>query len=281
MQTAFVNGEFLPLENARVSVLDRGFLFSDSVYEVVPFYAGRGFRLDAHLERLERSLALLRIVNPYERERWHEIIAELIEANGGGDLALYIQVTRGAPERRDHRIPDDIEPTVVAFCQSRAPVDPAVLEKGIAAITHEDTRWRYCTIKSTSLLANVLAADDARSRGASEALMVRDGAVQEGTSSNVFAVIDHRLVTPSLRDTILTGITRAAVLELAERDDIDHAEIETLSPAALRSASEIWVTSSIREIFPVTTLDGETVGTGKPGPVWTRMQTALQAMAHD
>ncbi|MES1941937.1 D-amino-acid transaminase [Salinisphaera sp. T5B8] len=281
MTTAFVNGEFLPLEEARISVLDRGFLFADSVYEVVPFYAGHGFRLEAHLERLERSLALLRMTNPYDRPRWRQMIARLVEANGGGDLALYVQVSRGAPERRDHRIPRDVAPTVVAFCQSRAPVDPAILENGIAAITHEDTRWRYCTIKSTSLLANVLAADAARGQEAGEALLVRDDAVQEGTSSNVFAVIDGQLVTPALTDTILPGITRAAVLELAAREGIDHAEIDSLSVGALRKASEIWVTSSIREIFAVTSLDGKTVGSGKPGPLWTRMQSALQAMAHD
>ena len=281
MNTAYVNGEFLPLDEARVSVLDRGFLFADSVYEVVPFYAGRGFRLDAHLDRLARSLELLRIADPYDRGRWHDIITTLIEANGGGDLSLYIQVTRGAPARRDHRIPDDVEPTVVAFCQSRMPVDASVLENGIAAVTHEDTRWRYCTIKSTSLLANVLAADEARAQGASEALLVRDGCVQEGTSSNMFAVVDDRLVTPALRDTILPGITRAVVLELAAREHIEHAEVETLSPAELKRASEIWITSSVREIFPVTRLDGQPVGTGEPGPLWTRMRAALQAMTHD
>ncbi|MES1947856.1 D-amino-acid transaminase [Salinisphaera sp. C84B14] len=281
MNTAFVNGEFLPLAQARVSVLDRGFLFADSVYEVVPFYAGRGFRLDEHLDRLARSLGLSRIRDPYDRPRWHEIIAGLIDANGGGDLSLYIQVTRGAPARRDHRIPDDIEPTVVAFCQSRAPVDPAVLAHGIAAVTHDDTRWRYCTIKSTSLLANVLAADQARAQGASEALVVRDGCIQEGTSSNVFAVIDDRLVTPALRDTILPGITRAAVLELAAREQVEHAEVETLLREDLQRASEIWITSSVREIFPVTELDGACVGNGKPGPLWTRMHAALQAMPHD
>ena len=281
MSTAFLNGEFLALEDAKVSVLDRGFLFSDSVYEVIPYYDGRGFGLDAHLERLARSLDMLGIAHPYDIDDWRRILAELVEANGGGDLAVYLQITRGVPERRDHRITHDLKPTVVAFCQDRPPHDPAALTDGIAAVTQEDTRWHYCTIKSTSLLANVLAADAARAQGANEAIMVRDGAVLEGTSSNVFAVIDGQLVTPALRDTILPGITRGLVLDLAAREGVDHAELDTLTPDALRDASEIWVTSSIREIFPVTRLDGAAVGEGVPGPVWTRMQACLQAIAHD
>lgn len=281
MTTAFLNGEFLALEDAKVSVLDRGFLFSDSVYEVIPYYDGRGFALDAHLERLARSLDMLGISAPYDLDGWRTILARLVEANGGGDLAVYLQVTRGVPERRDHRIPENLAPTVVAFCQDRPPHDPTALENGIAAVTQNDTRWHYCTIKSTSLLANVLAADAARARGANEAIMVRDGAVLEGTSSNVFAVVDGRLVTPALRDTILPGITRGVVLDLAAREGIDHGEPETLSVDALREASEIWITSSIREIFPVTRLDDAPVGDGRPGPIWTRMRRALQAMTDE
>jgi D-alanine transaminase len=281
MSTAFLNGEFLALEDAKVSVLDRGFLFSDSVYEVIPYYDGRGFALDAHLERLARSLDMLRIPAPYDLDAWRGILAELVEANGGGDLAVYLQVTRGVPERRDHRIPDDLTPTVVAFCQARPPHDPAAIENGVVAVTHDDIRWHYCTIKSTSLLANVLAADAARGQGASEAILVRDGAVLEGTSSNVFAVIDGRIVTPALRDTILPGITRRVLLDLAARDGIDHAEVDTLTVDALRDASEVWITSSIREIFPVTQLDRAPVGDGRPGPVWTQMRDRLQAMTDD
>lgn len=281
MSTAYVNGEFVALENARVSVLDRGFLFADSVYEVIPVYAGHCFALDAHIARLARSLALLGIDNPHDAAGWQALIERLIEANGGGDLAVYLQVSRGAAERRDHRIPDAIEPTVVGFCQTRAAPDPATLRDGIAAVTRTDTRWTYCTIKSTSLLANVLAADAARAEGAAEAIMVRDGEVLEGTSSNVFAVLDGCLVTPALRDTILPGITRRLILDLARRDAIEHAEVDTLAADALERASEIWITSSTREIFPVTRLNGSAVGDGRPGPVWTRMRACLQAMAHE
>lgn len=281
MTTAYVNGQFLPLENATVSVLDRGFLFSDSVYEVIPVYAGTAFRMADHLERLANSLDGLRIANPHDIDGWRDLLDDLVARDGGGDLAIYLQVTRGAPARRDHRLSADVEPTVVAFCQSRSAPDPALLEAGLAAITTEDTRWRYCRIKSTSLLANVMAADAARQQGATEAILVRDGAVQEGTSSNVFAVLDGQLVTPALRDTILPGITRGVVLELAASHTLDYAEVETLTPAALRSASEIWITSSTREIFPVTRLDGAPVGDGTPGALWTRMQGWLQAVTHE
>jgi len=278
---AFVNGDYLPLGEARVSVLDRGFLFADSVYEVIPVYAGHCFRLTDHLTRLARSLAGLRIVNPHDTQAWRDLVATLVEHNGGGDLSVYIQVSRGAPARRDHRLPEDLAPTVVAFCQSRAPVDEALLRGGIAAITTADTRWRDCWIKSTSLLANIMAADQARTAGAAEALLIRDGCVMEGTSSNVFAVVDGRLVTPALCESILPGITRAAVLGLAARDSVNHAEIHALTPDALTAASEIWITSSTREIFPVTRLDDAPVGDGLPGPLWTQMRSALQAMTHD
>lgn len=281
MSTAYVNGEFVALEDARISVLDRGFLFADSVYEVIPVYAGHCFALDAHIARLARSLDLLAITNPHDPTGWLALIEQLVDANGSGDLAVYLQVSRGAPARRDHRIPRDIEPTVVAFCQTRSAPDPAMLSDGIAAITQTDTRWAYCTIKSTSLLANVLAADAARADDADEAIMVRNGEVLEGTSSNVFAVLDDRLVTPALRDSILPGITRRVILDLAARHHVNHAEVDNLPVAALRSASEVWITSSTREIFPVTRLDGEPVGDRRPGPVWTRMRAYLQAMTYE
>jgi len=281
MSTAYVNGRFLPLEDATVSVLDRGLLFADSVYEVIPVYAGRAFCLARHLERLQHSLDGLRIPNPHDAATWTDRINALIEANGSGDLSVYLQVTRGAPPRRDHRLPADPEPTVIAFCQSRSAPDASIASHGIDAVIQDDTRWRYCAIKSTSLLANVLAADAARNAGASEAILVRDGTVLEGTSSNVFAVIDGRLVTPALRDAILPGITRKLILELAARHALDHDEVQTLTPDALRAADEVWITSSTREMYPVTRLDGAPVGDGRPGPVWTRVQRWLQAATHD
>lgn len=279
MHTAYVNGEFLPLEQARISVLDRGFLFADSVYEVIPVYAGRPFLLEEHLQRLDNSLAGIRLANPRSISSWRSLVTELITANGGGNMALYLQVTRGADTRRDHRLSAAPQPTIVAFCQTRNAPDPATFSDGVAAVTHNDERWLHCAIKSTSLLANILAADDAANAGAAEAILIRDGQVTEGASSNVFAVLDGILTTPALRPEILPGITRAYVLRLAREHGIACAEA-TLTPTALETAEEIWLTSSTREIYPVTRLDGMPVGSGRPGPVWTRMRALLQA-GHD
>src|SRR5699024_833359 len=208
---------------------------------------------------------------------WSELIEALVARNGGGDIAVYLQVTRGAEARREHALPAQPTPGIVAFCQSRAPVAPTVLEQGLAAVTMPDSRWRYCAIKSTALLANVLAADEARKAGAAEALLVRDGNIIEGTSSNVFAVLDGCLTTPAECDAMLSGITRAAILELAARHDIAHAQTTALSTAALAQAQEIWISSSTREIYPITQLDGAPVADGRPGPHWARMFALLQA----
>lgn len=277
---AYVDGEYLPLEQARVPVTDRGLLFGDAVYEVVPVYAGRPYLLDAHLERLDRSLAGIRLPNPHSHGQWRELLAALVERNGGGDLALYLQVTRGAYPRRDHRLPAKPRPTVIAFCQARHPPDPATFEQGVSAVTRADPRWARCEIKSTALLANVLVADEARAAGAAEAILTRGGEVAEGASSNVFAVLDGVLTTPPLSPAILAGITRDAVLRLARAHDVAHAEAG-IPAAALAGADEIWLTSSTREIYPVTRLDGRPIGTGRPGPVWTRMRGLLQADTHD
>ncbi len=280
MQIAYVNSHYLPLDQAQVSVLDRGFLFADSVYEVIPVYAGRCYRLADHITRLQRSMTGIRLSHTYSAQDWTALIETLVVKNGSGDLSVYLQVTRGSAPRRDHRLPDHPEPTVVAFCQPRAAVSDDVLRQGIDAVTMTDTRWQYCTIKSTALLANVLAADDARAAGATEALLTREGCVQEGTSSNVFALIDGELVTPALRDTILPGITRAAILELARARDVPHTEVGDLTVAQIGPADEIWITSSLREIYPVTRLDSAPVGDGRPGPLWTRMRAWLQADSH-
>lgn len=279
--TAYVNGAYVALEEARIPILDRGLLFADSVYEVIPVYAGRCYRLQAHIERLQRSLAGIRLETGRETGDWSGLIETLVERNGGGDLSVYLQVTRGCAAKRDHSLPARPAPGIIAFCQPRAPADPALLEHGIAAITMADTRWRYCSIKSTALLANVLAADEARAAGAAEALLTRDGCVVEGTSSNVFAVIDGCITTPGLRDEILAGITRAAILELAARHGLAHAETPALSLEQMQAAQEIWISSSTREVYPVTELDGARVGNGRPGPVWAHMATLLQKETAD
>lgn len=272
---AYVDGEYLPLDEARVPVTDRGLLFGDAVYEVVPVYAGHPYLLEAHLERLERSLAGIRLANPHPRAEWRALLGDLIERNGGGDLALYLQITRGAYPRRDHHLPARPQPTVIAFCQPRSEPDPATFERGVAAITRSDPRWARCEIKSTALLANILVADEAHADGADEAILIRDDRVTEGASSNVFAVFDGVVTTPPLTPAILPGITRNAVLRLARAHDIPCAETE-IPADALAAAGEIWLTSSTRELYPVTRLDGEPVGDGRPGPLWTHLRRLLQ-----
>lgn len=280
MDTAYLNGEYLPLAQANVSVLDRGLLFSDAVYEVVPVYSGHAFLLDEHLQRLDNSLAGIRMRNPHSAAQWRTLLAKLISKNGGGDMSVYLQITRGAGAQRDHRLPQDYHPTVIAFCQPARVLDPAIFTQGVAAITQQDTRWARCEIKSTSLLANILAYDDACTAGANEAILLRDGLVMEGASSNIFVVVDGALRTPMLRPAILPGVTRALLLKLALEAQINCVETN-LSEAILATADEIWLSSSTREIFPVTRLNGQIVGRGKPGPVWAQMRKLIQQVNHD
>ena len=276
MDTAYVNGQHLPLAQASLPVLDRGLLFADAVYEVIPVYAGKAFLLDEHLARLEHSLDGIRMRNPHSRQQWQTLLTELIKANGSGDMSLYLQVTRGTAPRRDHRIPEQSTPNIVAFCQCRTPPGPEVFIDGVSAITAEDTRWARCEYKSTSLLANVLAGDDARVAGANEAILVRAGRIMEGASSNVFAVVNGQIKTPRLCPAILPGITRALLLKLAQEAQVEIIETD-LSEQEFVAAEEIWLTSSIREIFPVTQLNAHPVGNGKPGPVFAQMRRLIQA----
>lgn len=278
-ETAYVNGDFLPLERASVPVLDRGLLFADAVYEVIPVYAGQPFLLDAHIQRLQQSLDGIRLPNPHSASDWRGMIRDLIERNGGGDIAVYVQVTRGVQARRDHALPETPAPTVIAFCQTRPAPDPDTFSEGITAVTANDDRWQHCEIKSTALLPNVLLADKAAAAGAAEAILLRNGEVTEGASSNVFVVHDGLVTTPPLAPTILPGITRAEVLRLARDNGVATAERAVDRPA-LANADEIWLTSSTREIYPVTTLDNACVGDGRPGPLWRHLRALLQSETH-
>ena len=281
MDTAYLNGRFLPLHEAQVPVLDRGFLFGDAVYEVIPVYDGRAYALADHVQRLGSSLRGIGLTDPLGPDGWTALVTDLIARNGDGDMAVYLQITRGAPPRRDHRPASATGPaTVVGFCQTRPPVAASLLEQGVAAVVRDDTRWARCDIKSTALLANVLLAGDAQANDANEAILVRNGRVTEGASSNVFSVSGNTLITPPLEAAILPGITRARVLALARRAAITVAE-RPIPVAELHASDEIWLTSSTREIFPVTRLDGTPVGPGRPGPLWTRMRALLQAVPHD
>jgi len=270
---AFLNGRFDALERLAVSPLDRGFLFADGVYEVIPCYGGQLFRVDAHLARLERSLAAVAIGNPHSREQWRRLLEELVERNGGGDRLLYVQITRGVAER-EHAFPREAVPTVFAMARAHArPEKPAPAR----AVILEDNRWRRCDIKSVALLANVLLREQAVARGAHEAILMRDGCVTEGAASNVFAVRGDALLTPPRSPYILGGITRDVILELAPEAGLAPFET-TLTREMLRTADEIWLTSSSMEVRPVVALDGEPVSGGVAGPASTRMH-ALFARA--
>ena len=257
VRCCYLDGEFLPLAEARVSVLDRGFIFGDAVYEVMVALEGRLFALDEHLERLARSLAAVQIRDPLTAAEWRAMLARLVEANGDGDQSIYVQVTRGVAER-DHVFPPDTAPTV--FAMSRALVPRAGVDR-VDAVVLEDNRWLRCDIKATALLPNLLLRNQAVAAGAYEAVLVRDGEVTEGSSSNVFMVKDGRVWTPPLSHLILPGVTRALLIDVLQGCGIEVAEAP-VPIALLRAADEIWFTSTTRDLVAVARLDGATVGNG-------------------
>jgi D-alanine transaminase len=269
MRTVFLNGEFMPADRARISPLDRGFIFGDGVYEVIPVYGGRLFRLAEHLERLKHSLAGVRMTPPCADERLAAILTELVARHDEPDQSVYLQITRGVAPR-DHAFPRDTAPTVFAMSNPLLPVSAEIHERGVAAVTLDDIRWEYCHLKTTSLLPNVLLRQQAIDAGAAEAILVRRGEVSEGAASNLFIVLDGILITPPKGPRLLPGITRDLILEIAQHHAIRYREA-AVTPSDLRRAQEVWLTSSTREILPVTRLDGQAVGGGRPGALWTRM----------
>jgi D-alanine transaminase len=271
LATAYLDGAFAPLAEARVSPLDRGFLFGDGVYEVIPVYAGRLFRLDEHLRRLTHSLDAARLPKPYPEARWREVLNELVARNGGGDQSVYLQITRGTGSGRDHRFPAGVEPTVLALSQEMVPVPDAFLKDGIVAITAPDIRWQRCDIKSISLLGNILLGQQAHDAGATETILLRDGLATEGSSSTLFVVTaDGVIRTPPKSHHLLPGITRDLILELVRTAGLDCEE-RVIAATELPAFPEIWVASSLREVLAVTRLDGKAVGDGRPGPVWREL----------
>ena len=270
----FLNGELLPIEEAKVPVLDRGFIFGDGVYELVPVYSRVAFRLDEHLARLERSLGEAKIRNPYSRQRWREIIYQLVDAQPFEDQGVYFQVTRGVA-RRDHAFPRDVQPTV--FMMANPLVNPprAQVDAGGAAVSAQDNRWLRCDIKSISLLGNVLARQISAEAGAAETILFRDGKLTEASASNVFIVRRGVIVSPPKSSLILPGITYDVVTELARANGMP-LEFREVPEAEVRSADEIWVTSSSKEVLAIVSLDGRKVGDGKPGPQFRRMYELYQ-----
>ena len=268
--TAYLNGQFLPLAEARISPLDRGFLYADGGYEVIPVYSRHPFRIDEHLRRFQNTLDGIRLPNPYSIEQWRKIILRLIADAPFDDQTVYVQVTRGADTKRDQPFPAGVAPTVFLFTAPLSEPTIAQRENGVAVITTEDIRWARCDLKSVALLANVLARQQAVDAGCAETVMLRDGFLTEGSATNVFCVKDGVIITPAKDHRILPGITYDVVLELAAQHGAPH-EIRPISEAELRSADELWLTSSTKEVLAITTLDGQPVGSGKPGPVTRQM----------
>jgi D-alanine transaminase len=267
----YLNGRFVALAEAGVSPLDRGFLYGDGVYEVIPVYSRRPFRIDEHLRRLQKTLGGIRLANPLAVDGWKEVVSRLVEAAPWEDQSIYLQVTRGADDKRDHAFPPaGVPPTVFAFASPLVTPSAEVRARGVGAITVPDMRWARCDLKVVSLLANVLARQQAVEQGCAEALLVRDGWVKEGAASNVFVVRDGVLLAPPKTHLMLPGITYDVILELAERHG-QPLQIREIGEAELRTADEVWMTSSTKEILAITTLDGVPVGTGRPGPFGERM----------
>jgi len=272
--TVFLNGKLLPIEQATVSVLDRGFIFGDGIYELVPVYARVPFRLEEHLVRLERSLAETRIRNPYTRAQWRELIYRLVDAQSFDDQGVYFQVTRGVA-KRDHAFPKDVEPTV--FMMSNPLVTPPreLVQKGAAAVTAQDNRWLRCDIKSISLIGNCLLRQLSAEAGAVETILLRDGKLTEAAASNVFVVKRGVILSPPKSSLILPGITYDVVVELAGASGLP-LELRDVTEPEVRGADEIWVSSSSKEVLPIVALDAVPVGDGRPGPLFGRMYQLYQ-----
>jgi D-alanine transaminase len=273
-----LNGRTLPLSQASVSVLDRGFIFGDGIYEIIPVYGRRLFRFDEHMARLARSLAKLRLPNPHGNEQWLALMRELIAAQPAEDQVLYLQVTRGVA-LRDHVMPEGLAPTVFMMTSPMKPVAAEQRHHGVACITARDFRWERGDIKSTSLLGNVLARQMSADHGAAETILFRDGWLTEASASNVWIVHEGALLGPPMSEHLLQGIRVDLLAELCEEVGIAH-NLRPISEADVRAADEVLLTSALREVLPVTKLDGEPVGhgalRGKPGPVYARLYEAYQ-----
>ncbi len=273
--TVYLNDSFLTLNEARVPVLDRGFIFGDGVYEVIPVYNGNAFRLTHHLQRLQNSLEAIRLRNPYSMENWEKLIIQLIEKNAAEDLSVYLQLTRGVAPR-DHGFPNAaIKATVFMMATPLKPIPESIRQSGIKAITLTDNRWLNCHIKAISLLPNILLRQQALDHGAQEAILLRDGEATEGAASNLFIVQQGCIITPAKGPLLLPGITRDLILELAHKESLCIKE-QPVSEAQLLAAEEIWLTSSTKEILPVCSLNEKTVGEGTPGPCWKQMHHLFQ-----
>ena len=273
-QIAHFNGQLMPLDQVRISPLDRGFIFGDGVYEVIPVYNGAMLRGREHYERLQRSMDEIGLANPHGVDEWMRLTEDLLQHHPGNQ-SVYIQVTRGAPEKRDHVMPKGLTPTVFMMCYPLASPSREQVEGGVKCVTARDFRWEKCHIKSTSLLGNVLARQISADAGATETILLRDGMLTEASASNVFVVKNGVVAAPPRDNLILLGITYDLLVQLAKEGAV-KLEIRPIAEAELRAADEVWLTSSTKEVLAVTTLDGKPVGNGKPGPLFKRMHALYQ-----
>jgi len=273
-EIVYLNGEFMALEHARIPVLDRGFIFGDGVYEVIPVYSRHPFRLPEHLARLQRSLDAVRLDPPLAEPEWTRLVHQLIERNAPEDQAIYLQVTRGVAPR-DHALPANVPPTVFMMSNPLTTPSRKLVENGCAAVTATDFRWLRCDVKVTSLLANCLLRQRSVDAGADEVVMFRDGYLTEGSSSNVFAVKGGVLLAPPKNHLVLPGITYDVVLELAAANGV-LVQAREIAEEEVRRADELWLSSSSKEVLAITSLDGHPVGAGKPGPVFRLVHRAFQ-----
>lgn len=281
MTIVYLNGQYIPQEKATISIMDRGFLFGDGIYEVIPVFDGQFFGFDAHMNRMEKSLNAIQIKNPHTTQEWKTIFETLLTQNQktSGNHSCYCQITRGTDVTRSHTFPDNLKPTVVAFITPFKTTTTEQLEKGFSAITSDDMRHLNCFIKATNLLPNILQMQKAKNAGAIETILIRNGEVLECTSSNVFIVKNNTLMTPPLTPNILSGVTRQLIITLAKENGIDCIET-TITPEMLKAADEVWVTGSIKEVCPIVSIDGQQIGNGKVGPLWKRMITLYEMQKH-
>lgn len=270
----WLNGQLMPLAEAKIPVLDRGFIFGDGIYEVVPVYGRRPFRIDSHMARLQRSLKEIGIANPYTRERWLDVLRQVGDACPHDDHMLYLQVTRGVAMRA-HAFPKDVEPTVFVMANKLVLPSEQAVTQGVAVVTAEDKRWLNCHIKSTSLLGNVLMAQHAAENQVTETIQFRDGNLTEGSSSNVWVVKDGKLYAPPRSHLILEGIRYGLMEELAQACGIPF-EPRQISEAEVRAADEVMITSATKEVLAVVRIDGQPVGAGVPGPAFKALHAAYQ-----
>ena len=271
---AYVNGEFVAVEEARISPFDRGFIFGDGVYEVIPVYDGKPLRLREHLLRLQRSMDFVDLHNPYALEQWQTLIAQLVSKNGGGNVGVYIQVTRGVA-KRDFAPPKGIAPTVFMMANTLPTPTRELYEKGLSCVSLDDFRWERCHVKATSLLGAVLLKHETNQQNADECVLFRNGYLTESSASNICAVKNGVILCPPKDNLILPGITYDLMMELATKASLP-LEVRRVSRKEVRGADELWLTSSTKEVIAITTLDGKPVGKGKPGAMFWKMFELFQ-----